>query len=416
MKTLQVAYRIPPDGRGGLENHTIQICKTLAQSKNQEVVLFTLKKTKLGKFALEKKQSKGVLIYRLLVPIPHNRFQFFLQTLLFKPILCMAFIKILLVEKPKLVHFRHLLGLSGLLPVITKILGKKTCLDLIDYWYLCPAITYPCYGQLSFCSQYCFWQQELTALGLVVQNIPFLKYSYARGMVIWHQYYWRFIINHVVDMVLTNSLHIQKFYRQHGFTANKVVPCGIQPFKALAKTNQNKIVLGFIGTVSQAKGIEILLKAFAKLSNKNVTLAIYGPATSNYQTLFQRSKKIRYYGPYQLRDLPTMLAGIDILVVPSVWEEPYGLVVQEALMSQTVTVVSKIGGLTEQIIEGKNGFLFTAGNYQNLAQKLEPLITHFEKIKNSLDYTLKRRSLEDETKDLIKYYQNIIGDSETSSE
>jgi L-malate glycosyltransferase len=55
-------------------------------------------------------------------------------------------------------------------------------------------------------------------------------------------------------------------------------------------------------------------------------------------------------------DLPSVLAGLDVLLVPS-WEEPFGLVVIEAMAAGTPVVATSVGGPREVIVDGVNGRL-----------------------------------------------------------
>ena len=64
----------------------------------------------------------------------------------------------------------------------------------------------------------------------------------------------------------------------------------------------------------------------------------------------------------------------SILVVPSLWEEPYGLVVAEAMSNGTCVIASKVGGIPEII--KNNGVLIENINFKNLKIKLEELLTN----------------------------------------
>jgi len=75
-----------------------------------------------------------------------------------------------------------------------------------------------------------------------------------------------------------------------------------------------------------------------------------------------------------LPDLPGFLAQFDILLLPSIWEEPLARIMQEGLASGMVVVGSSTGGTKETIIDGENGLLFPAGDGQELAEALVRLI------------------------------------------
>jgi glycosyltransferase involved in cell wall biosynthesis len=64
----------------------------------------------------------------------------------------------------------------------------------------------------------------------------------------------------------------------------------------------------------------------------------------------------------------------DICVVPSIWEEPFGLVAVEAMATGRPAVVSDVGGLQEIVVPGETGDIFPRGNAEALAAKLRPLL------------------------------------------
>ena len=86
------------------------------------------------------------------------------------------------------------------------------------------------------------------------------------------------------------------------------------------------------------------------------------------------------------------MSKIDILVVPSVWEEAYGLVIDEGFFAGKIMIASDVGGISERIIDGKNGFLVDPGDAEALEEKLEEVILDYKKIaaklKLKLDYTI----------------------------
>ncbi|HZJ24036.1 MAG TPA: glycosyltransferase family 4 protein, partial [Anaerolineales bacterium] len=65
----------------------------------------------------------------------------------------------------------------------------------------------------------------------------------------------------------------------------------------------------------------------------------------------------------------------DVLVLPSLWPEPFARVVLEGMVSGLVVIATPTGGTTEILTDGENGLLFAAGDAEDLAQKIICLAT-----------------------------------------
>ncbi len=83
---------------------------------------------------------------------------------------------------------------------------------------------------------------------------------------------------------------------------------------------------------------------------------------------------VQFLGHVTRERLEDLFAPAWIQVVPSTWEEPFGLVVAEAQMRGTAAVVSDVGGPTEIIEEGVTGRSFRVGDPESLARILGELI------------------------------------------
>ena len=64
----------------------------------------------------------------------------------------------------------------------------------------------------------------------------------------------------------------------------------------------------------------------------------------------------------------------DLCVVPSIWEEPFGLVAVEAMASGRPVCVSRVGGLQDIVTHGETGFIFDPGDSTALAGFLARLL------------------------------------------
>jgi glycosyltransferase involved in cell wall biosynthesis len=97
----------------------------------------------------------------------------------------------------------------------------------------------------------------------------------------------------------------------------------------------------------------------------------YGERLEQLRAGLQASVELR--GAYRNEDLPRILAGADVVVVPSLWYEAFGLTVREAFLAGVPVVVSGHGALSEAVEDGKTGLHFAPGDAASLAAALRRL-------------------------------------------
>lgn len=107
------------------------------------------------------------------------------------------------------------------------------------------------------------------------------------------------------------------------------------------------IVFGYIGTLSKAKGVHVLAEAFARAAPPNAHLEIVGSAYGD--DAFGQQLKNLTISTITIRDaidhhsVPEMLAGFDILCLPSLWPETFSLALHEGFAAGLPALVSDIG-------------------------------------------------------------------------
>ena len=84
----------------------------------------------------------------------------------------------------------------------------------------------------------------------------------------------------------------------------------------------------------------------------------------------------------------------SIIIIPSLWEEPFGLVAAEAMSNGVAIIASKVGGLTE--IVKNNGVLIENINFKKLLEALKELIENKNKRKRYQNKSWKNFNLTSE--------------------
>ncbi len=148
-----------------------------------------------------------------------------------------------------------------------------------------------------------------------------------------------------------------------------------------SRTHPECCRIGIVGQIGAWKGHEDLLEALASVYHRshNIELHIFGKGQEDYIMLIRRKARelslshlIVWRG--FVNDRNDIYSSIDICVVPSRFEEPFGLAALEPGLFSLPVVASRVGGLPEIIEDGLNGLLFTAGNFDELANALNLLV------------------------------------------
>ncbi|MEK7597339.1 MAG: glycosyltransferase family 4 protein [Patescibacteria group bacterium] len=137
-----------------------------------------------------------------------------------------------------------------------------------------------------------------------------------------------------------------------------------------------KMVL-FTGRLTEHKGVEYLIKA-ARQIKAEVIIAGDGPERKYLESLILKFKLTNVhmvgYFSYKLDTINDFYLRADVYVAPSVWNEPLGLVILEAMVNKTPVVVSRKGGVTTLVKDGYNGFLIRPRSPKLIVEKVNLLL------------------------------------------
>jgi len=142
------------------------------------------------------------------------------------------------------------------------------------------------------------------------------------------------------------------------------------------KFQYEKMVL-FTGRLTQHKGVEYLIKA-ARQIKAEVVIAGDGPERKYLESLILKFKLTNVhmvgYFSHRLDTINDYYLRADVYVAPSVWNEPLGLVILEAMVNKTPVVVSRKGGVTTLVKDGFNGFLVRSRSPKLIVEKVNLLL------------------------------------------
>jgi glycosyltransferase involved in cell wall biosynthesis len=182
------------------------------------------------------------------------------------------------------------------------------------------------------------------------------------------------------DAVVTHSNFIKdavmKFFKNKTFY---VMPlgaythlCNFNP----RHTPAGKINFLFFGRIEPFKGLDILVKAYEILRERvpeaSLTIAGKGEIPAELRQKINRlgiQLMERWIGP---EEMCSIMQEADVVVLPYRNATQSG-VISLAMACGVTVIASKVGGLVEQVIDGKTGFLVTPGDPMDLAEKMEIL-------------------------------------------
>ena len=145
--------------------------------------------------------------------------------------------------------------------------------------------------------------------------------------------------------------------------------------EAEPSTSRGPLRLGFMGRLDPSKGLENLIDATRQLQPGSVSLRIAGTGKPDFTRGLQEraagAGDITFAGHVSPTEFfPT----IDLLVIPSVWEDPFPRVFHEALAYGVPSLATPLGGLSEVIEHGRNGFLIAGTGTASLVASLSELV------------------------------------------
>lgn len=141
---------------------------------------------------------------------------------------------------------------------------------------------------------------------------------------------------------------------------------------------KGKKVVMFAGRLTPQKGAEYVIKAARKIKGE-VFIVGEGSDSGRLQKL-ARDLKLKnvhflgYFGRKHSRELLEFYYRSDVFVAPSVWQEPLGLVILEAMACETPVVVTRKGGIPLAVKDRVNGLFVRSRNAEDIAAKVNMIL------------------------------------------
>ncbi len=199
----------------------------------------------------------------------------------------------------------------------------------------------------------------------------------------------------------------------------------ISSVKTIFPLGDSSPVLGCIGSLEQRKGQLLLLKALLKLISKDlpkIHLLIVGDGPDKRflrETVIDLELESNVTFIPFTREPVKIYERIDILVLPSLYKEGLPNVVLESLAMDKPVIASDLGGISEVVKNGKNGYLVELGNIDHLAEAIKNMWSDRTNYRSLCDNA--RQAIEKkfhrtaQFKKFLEYFHNLSMNNEGKS-
>jgi len=184
----------------------------------------------------------------------------------------------------------------------------------------------------------------------------------------------------VRDLLVEAGLPIQHARIIHGGT-------DMERFQSVRKRDyqSGQLKLLYAGQLVHHKGVHTAIEAMARMVNERrmdqITLTLVGSGHPDYEgflhDLVERARLndyVTFHTPVSKYQMPAVFQEYDVLVFPSIYEEPLARVTQEAMASGLIVVGTTTGGTGEILRDGETGLTFAPEDADGLADQVCRLI------------------------------------------
>lgn len=187
-----------------------------------------------------------------------------------------------------------------------------------------------------------------------------IQYPFFKEVIKWHEKALK-----LADIIVTNSEFVKTVANNYGVKVKEVIYPTIRLKDYKTKRKEAEYITLIIP--AKRKGVEIFLKIVDKMSDKKFL------AVGKSEKIRELRKRRNITHIRWSKDMRKIYSKTKILLVPSIWQEPFGRVVVEAMCNGIPCIVSNVGGLPEAV--GNAGIIIDNPNdvmsWINQIRKLE---------------------------------------------
>jgi glycosyltransferase involved in cell wall biosynthesis len=168
----------------------------------------------------------------------------------------------------------------------------------------------------------------------------------------------------------------------------------------------------FAGRIVKEKGVYTLAKAFTSIPESKIIIIGDGPEKKLLEEEFKSYPNIYFAGQIEKKEVNDYMKRCKAFICPSIWYEGAPLTIIEAFATGTPVIASRLGSMAESITDGFNGLHFSAGDANDLCEKIKIFITETENhsmfYKNARQTYLEKYHTDIHYSSILKIYEKAL--------
>ena len=433
MRILIVIHAYPPSFVGGAELRAERTARALA-ARGHEVAVLCIESLKAAETRLVTSEhlQDGVLVHRLYVKSPTKlgdsheaRDEHIVSTMLDQ---------LIGRWRPDVLHLFSGYLMGGDVIATAKAHRIALVVSVTDFWWMCHRINLvrtngsrcdgPTPVERTRCQLEIYRRYRLPAkvaptlvdgFWNLTQQMPLLGNRFGVDAQAQRQETLLAALNQA-DAIIAPSRYIAEKHKQHGVTAEliRVWRQGVNLCMCPLRKASSTLRFGYLGQIERHKGVHTLIEAWGRLSAERPhSLSLFGSAQGEHsygENLRERSKQfpnVTWQEPVPHSEIWDVLAEIDVLVVPSRWNENSPNVILEAQAMGVPVIGTNLGGVAELVQHERNGLRFEPDDAADLASQMMRLLDEPELLPALKADPIPFRSFRDELDQLEGLYLHL---------
>lgn len=283
-------------------------------------------------------------------------------------------------EKPDIIHFHTVYGLSEAILNFINDANYKYVISVHDYYIVCPRIYMvdrdglPCRNVVKEKCKSCLSLLEYNDFLRKASEKFHIKLPLIKSDLNEHR---NKLMQNFMDKaarILPVSTRVGEIVKD--LTSNELIHVltigneSADRFRKRARCSSEFINIAFIGTLNKNKGGDLFIDIVNRLKPvSHLKFHFYGRAEAKYIDLL-RDSGVKNHGGYKPSELPTILDDIDMGMVLPIWEDNGPQVVMEFINNGIPVFGTRVGGIPDFVKHHVTGYLFHPDENEEIEQSI----------------------------------------------